>query len=303
MSDVAFSIITTAKNENDKEMIRDVFNNWQLTVELFEAEIGTEDNVEIIIADAGGNARFPEISNCELKIISPDRYEAIRSKLYQSGVIKFRGWDTPSMGRNIGFAEGRPKGEIIIFQDTDSMFSAGSENDRLHLRSMDRYDNYLGVMHRAFNTKNIVAASPSLRPFDSKEHFRRKSVRGENFTTWFSTKMHPIHFGKYYVAGPSVPGCSLAVRRSTIEQFVEDSGSYGPYNPKIAIAEDYWLSRRLGEYGRISYEKRACAFIRTATRVTKESLMLWRALFYAAKWAPFYFFPGRGEYTRHNLSI
>lgn len=303
MADTVFSIITTLKNERDSEMINRVAENWQLAIELFEEKYNLKNSTELIIADAGGNAALPILPNCECRIISPRQYESIRFGLYEKGLIKRREWNSPSIGRNIAFMEGRPRGRITIFQDGDSLFSTGTQYDRKFLTLRDHYENYFEVMHNAFTEKDIVAAAPSLRPHDSLNQGRRLGMKGQNFMTWVSTNMRPVEVLDYDVLGSSLPGPSCAVDTETVVRLVEDLDSYGPYDLENAIGEDYEFSRMIGKRGRTSYEKNACAFIRTKKRVEDEKFILTKSLLYAVAWIPYYFFPGRFKYRRHTMLI
>ena len=77
----------------------------------------------------------------------------------------------------------------------------------------------------------------------------------------------------------------------------------GPFNPELAIGEDYQFSRRLGSFGRVSYEKKAGVFVRTMNRVSS-GFDITKSLFYALKWAPHYLLPVRyGKYLKHKLSL
>ena len=305
MSETVFSIITTAKNE-DAGMIKKVFENWDLAVELFEMENGLNNSVEVIIADAGGNGRFPKLSNCRQKLITEKKYERVRRRLYNDGIIKQPDWDSQSIGRSIGFSKGRPKGKLIVFQDIDSMFSTGIEWDYNYVAPTDSYDNYFTVMCDAFASKPIMAAAPSMRAFDSDNRNRRLAAKWQNMCTWLSTKTPTVYSAGYYVLGPSLPGFSIVVRKETVAQLIKDlkdSGqAFGPYDPEVAIAEDYKFSRTIGKYGRASYEREAGVFTRTLNRVG-DSYVLLRAMAYLLLWIPHYVFPGHVKYKRHTLSI
>jgi len=58
----------------------------------------------------------------------------------------------------------------------------------------------------------------------------------------------------------------------------------------------------LGEYGRVSYEKRAGVFTRTVNRVGT-SFDLLRSILYAFMWIIPYSFPDAYKYRKHTFSI
>ena len=290
MSDPTFSVVSTAKNEKDKKFLDKTFENWEPTKQLFEEKLGKR--IEFIVVDAGGNAEFPKI---EGKIIDPEAYDEYRKALYKSKVIEYSWWDSPSIGRNLGFKHA--KGKIVVFQDIDSLFSTGTERDYRYVLKLDVYRNYFEVMYDAFKRKNIVGAAPSIRPMDSKSLGRRFGTMGLNYTVWLSTKLPTVKIKDMPIIGPSVAGCSFAVLRDVASDLWND----GLYDPRLAIAEDHKFSREVGRYGKISYEKRAGVFIRTS-RVSSRFDIL-KSLGYAFKWAPRYLFPDFWQYQKHDLSI
>ncbi len=295
MAAPAFSVITTAKNEKDKRLFEETFQNWETVKRLFEQKTGKK--VEFVIVDAGGNADFPELSDSSL--VSHEVYERYRYGLYVSGKIKFKSWDSPTVGRNLGFS--RAKGKILVFQDIDTRFSSGTELDFKHVNpNLDRYENYFEVMYKALTTKNIVGAAPSARASDAQSLFRRFGTMGENYTVWFSTRAPTIRIRGTPISGPSVPGFSIAVRRDAALRIVADQGYL--YDPELAIAEDLKFSRILGEYGRISYEKKAGVFTRTVNRVSPGFDLL-KSFLYAFMWIIPYSFPDAWKYRRHTFSI
>ena len=295
MAAPTFSVITTAKNEKDKRLFEETFQNWETVKRLFEEKTGKK--IEFVIVDAGGNADFPELSDSSL--VSYEVYERYRYGLFESGNIKFKSWDSPTVGRNLGFS--RAKGSILVFQDIDTRFSSGTELDFKHVNpSLDRYENYFEVMYRALTTRNIVGAAPSARASDVQSLFRRFGTMGENYTVWFSTRAPTIRIRGTPISGPSVPGFSIAVRRDAALRIVVDQGYL--YDPELAIAEDLKFSRILGEYGRISYEKKAGVFTRTVNRVSPGFDLL-KSFLYAFMWIIPYSFPDAWKYRRHTFSI
>ena len=295
MAALTFSVITTAKNEKDKRLFEETFQNWETVKRLFEEKTGKK--IEFVIVDAGGNADFPELSDSSL--VSYEVYERYRYGLFESGNIKFKSWDSPTVGRNLGFS--RAKGSILVFQDIDTRFSSGTELDFKHVNpNLDRYENYFEVMYRALTTKNIVGAAPSARASDAQSLFRRFGTMGENYTVWFSTRAPTIRIRDTPISGPSVPGFSIAVRRDAALRIVADQGCL--YDPELAIAEDLKFSRILGEYGRISYEKKAGVFTRTVNRVSPGFDLL-KSFLYAFMWIIPYSFPDAWKYRKHTFSI
>ncbi len=222
-----------------------------------------------------------------------------KKELYHSKIIKHEMWDSPSIGRNLGFQHA--KGWIIVFQDIDSLFSTGTDLDYEYVTELDKYENWFKVMYQAFKRKHIVAATSSLRPRDSKKVSRRFAAMGLNTLTRISLKLPPIGVQDTIVVGASVPGCSIALLHEIAVKLASDGT--GPYDPELAIGEDYKLSRRLGMYGKVSYEKRTGIFVRTLSRVSI-GFDITKSIFYALKWAPHYLFPGRYcKYQKHTLSM
>jgi hypothetical protein len=295
MAAPTFSVITTAKNEKDRKLLEETFQNWETVKRLFEKKTGKK--VEFVIVDAGGNAEFPELSDSTL--IGYEFYEKYRSGLYESGKVKFKTWDSPTIGRNLGFS--RARGNILVFQDIDTRFSTGTELDFKHVNpELDEYGNYFEVMYRAFRTKNIVGAAPSARASDTQSLFRRFATMGENYTVWFSARVPTIRIRGTPISGPSVPGFNIAVRRDVALRILADQGCL--YDPELAVAEDHKFSRILGEYGRVSYEKRAGVFTRTVNRVSPGFDLL-KSFLYAFMWIIPYSFPDAWKYRRHTFSI
>jgi len=290
MAEPIFSVITTAKNEKNKKTLDETLNNWETTRDLFGK------NVEFIVADGGGNAEFSPIDS--MKIVSPEEYERERKKLYESGVVKCKDWDTPSIGRNIGFKYAR--GRIVVFHDTDSLFSTGTEMDFKYVNELDEYDNWFTVIYNAFRRKRIIATASSLRPRDSKKISRRFAAVGLNTLTWLSLKFPTVKGMDPPIIGASIPGCSIAVLRDVALRICYDG--FGPYDPELAVGEDYKLSRLVGMYGEISYEKRAGIFVRTLNRISS-GFDLTKCIFYGIKLAPHFFFPGFSKYQRHESFI
>ncbi len=289
-----FSVVTTAKNEKDKELIEEVFQNWEITKEIFEKG---KNKVEFIIVDAGGNCEFPSLKNSY--IVDQKTYENYRKSLYLSGKIKYKNWDCPSIGRNLALKY--CKGSIIVFQDIDTLFSTGTDLDFKYINSkLDRYENYFEVMHKVFKEKKIVGASPSARACDSKKITRRIAIMGENFTVWFSTKIPSYKIKNTFITGPSIPAFSLAVLKDIALKIYQKEGVL--FDPELAIAEDHKFSRVLGKYGKISYEKKAGVFTRTSKRVS-EGFDLLKSLLYATKWILPYFYPDAFKYRKHDFSV
>ncbi len=289
-----FSVVTTAKKEESK-VVEETFQNWELAKEVFEKKSGKK--VEFIIVDAGNNPRFPKLKDSFL--INQKIYEDYRKLLYSLGQIKYKSWDCPSIGRNLGFKY--CKGSIVIFQDIDTLFSTGTEADFNYINpNLDVYKNYFEVMYKAFKSKKIVGASPSARACDSKKITRRIAIMGENYTVWLSTKIPTLKINKIFVGGPSIPGFSVAVLKEVSSKIYQKNGFL--FDPELAIAEDHKFSRTLGEYGKVSYEKEAGVFTRTTKRVAPRFDLL-RSLLYAAKWAIPYFYPDFFKYRKHVLSV
>ena len=291
MSKPVFTIVTTAKNEKNKEILEETFENWEHATRSFGK------GVEFIVVDAGGNTELPSIDST--RTVPSEEYMRYKEELYRSKVIKHEWWDSPSIGRNLGLQYA--KGWIVVFQDTDTLFSTGTDLDREYVTELDTYENWFKVMYQAFKRKNIVAATPSLRPRDSRKISRRFAAMGLNTMTRISLKLPPISVQDTIMVGASVPGCSIALLREVAVKLTSDGS--GPYNPELAIGEDYELSRRLGMCGKVSYEKKAGIFVRTLSRVSG-GLDITKSLFYALKWAPHYLFPGRYcKYQKHTLSM
>ena len=161
MQSPIFSVITTGKGEKDRKALEEAFGNWEIAKRVFEGESGKSKAIEFIVVDAGENAEFPEIEDSTT--ISPKEYDEYRRGLWNSGIIKYSWWDSPAIGRNLGFKHA--KGRIIVFHDIDSLFSTGTEIDDAYLFSeLDEYDNYFKMMYYAFRRKDVVATVPSLRP-------------------------------------------------------------------------------------------------------------------------------------------
>jgi len=290
MSKPIFTVVTTAKNEKNRDILRETFENWEQATGSFGK------GVEFVVVDAGGNTELPSIDST--MIVSSEEYTRYKDGLYSSRIIKHESWDSPSIGRNLGFQYA--KGWIVVFQDIDTLFSTGTDLDHEYLTELDLYENWFKVMYLAFKRKNIVAATPSLRPRDSRKISRRFAAMGLNTMTRISLKLPPIGFQDTVMVGASVPGCSIALLHEAAVKLTSDGN--GPYDPELAIGEDYKLSRRLGMYGKVSYEKKAGIFVRTLSRVSG-GFDITKSLFYALKWAPHYLFPGRYcKYQKHTLS-
>jgi hypothetical protein len=291
----AFSVVTTAKNEKDKGLFEETFENWETVKQLFEKKTGKK--IEFVIVDAGENAGFPELSDSHL--IDCETYEKYRRGLYESGKIKHKTWDSPTIGRNLGFSIAR--GSVVVFQDIDTRFSSGTELDLKYIDSkLDKYENYFEVMYKALRSKSIVGAAPSARASDNRKVSRRFGTMGENYTVWFSTKIPTMRIRGTPISGPSVPGFSIAVVREVALRISADEGYL--YDPELAVAEDHKFSRILGEYGRVSYEKRAGVFTRTTNRVSPGFDLL-KSFLYAFMWIIPYSFPDAWKYRRHTFSI
>jgi hypothetical protein len=292
-----FSVITTGKAEKDRKPLEETFNNWEIAKKVFEEKSGKSKAVEFIIVDAGENAEFPEIVNST--IVSPKEYCEYRRELWNFGIIKYSWWDSPSIGRNLGFK--RAKGRIIVFQDIDSLFSTGTEIDNVYLFSeLDKYDNYFKVIHCAFKGKDIVASVPSLRPRDRLNLGRRSGTMGLNFVTRLSLRLPTIRIRGIPVVGASVPGCSIALSYDVACKMSKNGN--GPYDPELGVAEDHKISRLTATFGRISYEKKAGVFTRTQNRVS-DGFDIAKSLGYAFKGSTYYIFPDLFKYHRHSLTI
>lgn len=298
MQNPVFSVITTGKGEKDTKTLKETFDNWEITKQIFEDKIRKNDAIEFVVVDAGENAQLPEMENST--VINSEEYEKSKRELFECGVIKYSWWDTPSIGRNLGFRHS--KGRLIVFHDLDSLFSTGSEMDyRYILSELDEYDNYFTVMYQAFKRKRIVAAAPSLRPRDYLKAGRRFGMMGLNLMTRFSLKMPTIRISKIPVVGPSVPGPSITLLSDVASQMASLNKT-GPCDPELGMAEDHKLSRLLGMYGRLSYEKKAGVFTRTNSRVSGGFDII-KSLGYAFKGLPYFALPGIYKYQKHTLSI
>jgi hypothetical protein len=297
MSKPVFSVITTGRREKDAAALEETFNNWEAAKKVFEGKTGKSGTIEFIVVDAGENAEFPKISDST--VISPEAYEKYRKDLWKSGVIKYQGWDTPAIGRNLGFRHA--KGKIIVFHDIDSLFSTGTQMDDRYLFSdLDKYENYFEVMYYAFKRKDIVATVPSLRPRDSHTIGRRFGIMGANLVTRFSLKFPTIEILGIPVIGASVPGCSMPLLHDVACR-ISRNGS-GPYDPELGVSEDHKISRLISKFGRISYERCAGVFTRTQNRVS-EGFDIAKSLGYAIKGSTYYLFPGLFKYRKHSLTI
>ncbi len=297
MRQPVFSVITTGKGERNREALKETFNNWEVAKQLFEEKIGQSQTVEFVVVDAGENVELPDLKDST--VISPEEYEDYKKGLWDSGLIKYSWWDTPSIGRNLGFRQAR--GRIVVFHDIDSLFSTGTGIDDAYLFSkLDNYDNYFEVMFRAFGEKDVVAAVPSLRPRDSVALGRRFGIMGLNFVTHLSLMFPTIRIRSIPVVGASVPGCSLALLYDVASNMCENGT--GPYDPELGVAEDQKISRLTAMLGRISYEKRAGVFTRTENRVSN-GFDLVKSLGYAAKGATYFMLPGYFKYRKHVLAI
>jgi len=292
-----FSVIATGRGEKDTRALKETFNNWEIAKKVFEEKTGKSNAIEFLVADAGENAEFPKI--CDSKIISPKEYEDYRRELWKSGIIKYQWWDTPAIGRNLGFKHA--KGKIIVFHDIDSLFSTGTEMDNNYIFSeLDKYDNYFEVMYSAFKRKEIVATVPSLRPRDSLKLGRRFGIMGANFLTWFSLKLPTVTLLGIPIMGASVPGCSITLLHDVAAKM--SNGGYGPYDSELGVAEDQKISRLLSRFGKISYEPYAGVFTRTMSRVS-DGYDIAKSLAYAIKGSTYYIFPGLFKYRKHSLTI
>jgi len=297
MSKPIFSVITTGRGESDTKALQETFNNWEIAKKVFEEKTGKSHAVEFLVADAGENAEFPKIK--DLRVISPAKYDNYRVSLWKEGIIKYPNWDTPAIGRNLGFKHSR--GQMLVFNDIDSLVSTGTEIDDEYVFSdLDKYENYFEVMYQAFKRKDIIASAPSLRPRDSRKLGRRFGIMGANFVTQFSLLLPTIKIFGIPVMGPTVPGPSMTVRRDVAEKM--SNGKSGPYDPELGISEDQKISRLMTKFGRISYEKCAGVFTRTHSRVS-EGFDIAKSLGYAIKGSTYYIFPGLFKYRRHALTI
>jgi hypothetical protein len=292
-----FSVITTGRGEKDTGALEETFNNWEIAKKVFEEKTGKSNAIEFLVADAGENAEFPKI--CDCTVISPKVYQNYLKEIWNAGIIKYQGWDTPAIGRNLGFRHA--KGKIIVFQDIDTLFSTGTEMDNEYVFSeLDTYQNYFETMYYAFKHKEVVATVPSLRPRDSLRLGRRFGIMGANFLTWFSLKLPTIEILGIPIMGASVPGCSMTMLYDVASQMSQDG--YGPYDSELGVSEDQKISRLLRRFGRISYEKYAGVFTRTMSRVS-DGYDIAKSLGYAIKGSTYYIFPGLFKYRKHSLTI
>jgi hypothetical protein len=297
MSTPLFSVITTGRCEKDTTALEETFNNWEVAKKVFEEKSGKSNAIEFIVVDAGENAEFPKIRDST--VISPEEYKKYRRELWKSGIIKYQGWDTPAIGRNLGFKHA--KGKIIVFHDIDSLFSTGTQMDDAYLLSeLDKYENYFEVMYYAFKRKDIVATVPSLRPRDSLTLGRRFGIMGANFVTQFSLLFPTIEILGIPVIGASVPGCSMTLLYDVAGRISRNG--CGPYDPELGVAEDQKISRLISRFGRISYERGAGVFTRTRNRVS-DGFDIAKSLGYAIKGSTYFLFPGLFKYRRHSLTI
>ena len=297
MPNPVFSVITTGRHENDRHVLKETFNNWEVAKKVFEDKTGKSGAIEFLVADAGENAEFPQIRDC--KVISPKDYDVYRKELLKKGIIKYRGWDTPAIGRNLGFKHA--KGKILVFHDIDSLFSTGTEMDNAYLfEELDSYENYFEVMYQAFRRKDVVATVPSLRPRDSLKLGRRFGIMGANFLTRFSLKVPTVEILGIPVIGASVPGCSMSLLYDVAAKM--STNGYGPYDPELGVSEDQKISRLMSKLGRISYEREAGVFTRTISRVS-DGYDIAKSLGYAIKGSTYFMFPGLFKYRRHSLTI
>jgi len=292
-----FSVITTGKGERERKTLKETFHNWEVAKRVFEEKRRIKKAIEFVIVDAGENVEFPEIEDSIL--ISPEEYDKHRKELWRHGVIKYSWWDSPAIGRNLGFRHA--KGRIVVFQDIDSLFSIGTEFDDAYIFSdLDKYDNYFEVMYYAFEGKDVVAAVPSLRPRDYINLGRRFGTMGLNLVTRLSLKFPTIKIGSIPVVGASVPGCSMAMLYDVALKMC--SNDIGPYDPELGVAEDHKISRLAAIHGKISYEKKAGVFTRTGNRVSN-GFDIVKSLGYAVKGATYYLFPDLFKYQKHVLTI
>jgi len=297
MSNPLFSVITTGRREKDTRALEETFNNWEVAKKVFEEKTGKSKSIEFLIADAGENAEFPKI--CDSTVITPEEYEEYRRELWKAGIIKYSGWDTPAIGRNLGFKHA--KGRIAVFHDLDTLFSTGTQMDDAYLFSeLDKYENYFEVMYSAFKRKDIVATVPSLRPRDSRKLGRRFGIMGANFLTRLSLKFPTVEILGIPVLGASVPGCSMALLSDVADSMSKNG--YGPYDAELGVSEDQKISRLMSRFGRICYERQAGVFTRTRNRVS-EGYDIAKSLGYAIKGSTYYIFPGLFKYRRHSLTI
>ena len=73
MHEPIFSVITTGRGEKDEKALEETFNNWEIAKKVFEEKTGKNHSIEFLVADAGENADFPKI--CDCNVISPKEYK------------------------------------------------------------------------------------------------------------------------------------------------------------------------------------------------------------------------------------
>ena len=292
-----FSVITTGRGEKDVKAIEETFTNWEITKKVFESKTGKKNSIEFIVVDAGENADLPKIENS--RIISPKECNIYRKQLWKKGLIKYPWWDTPAIGRNLGFKYAN--GKLIIFHDIDSLFSTGTQIDEKYIFSdLDKYENYFEVMYNAFKQKDIVASAPSLRPRDSLKIGRRFGIMGANLLTRVSLNFPTVKILGIPIIGASIPGCSITISHEIVSKMCKNGN--GPYDPELGVAEDQKISRLMSRFGRISYEETAGVFTRTISRVS-DGYDIPKSLGYAIKGSTYYIFPGLFKYQKHSLTI
>ena len=297
MTKPIFSVITTGRGEKDTKALEETFNNWEITKKVFESKKGRNKAIEFIVVDAGENAELPKIGDWRRS--APKECDEYRKELWKNGLIKYPWWDTPAIGRKLGFKYA--KGRLIVFPDIDSLFSTGTRSDNQYIFSdLDKYENYFEVMYNAFKRKEIIASAPSLRPRDSLKLGRRFGIMGANLLTRVSLNFPTIKLLGIPIIGASIPGCSITLLREVANK-MSRNGS-GPYDPELGVAEDQKVSRLMSKFGRISYEETAGVFTRTITRVS-DGYDIPKSLGYAIKGSTYYIFPGLFKYQKHSLTI
>lgn len=292
-----FSVVTTGKDERNKRALKETFSNWKVAKQVFEEKNRVSHAIEFIVVDAGNNVKFPEMKDSI--VIHPQEYGEYRKKLLDTSVIKYSWWDTPAIGRDLGFKYAR--GRIVVFHDIDSLFSTGTRMDDDYMFSeLDDYDNYFEVVYNAFRKKDIIGVVPSLRPRDCITLGRRFGIMGLNFVTRLSLMFPTIKIGSIPMIGASVPGCSLALSYFGAREICENG--VGPYDPELGVSEDQKISRLIAMLGRIAYEKKAGVFTRTENRVSN-GYDIMKSLGYALKGATYFMLPGFFKYRKHTLTI
>ncbi|MFQ6086259.1 MAG: glycosyltransferase family A protein [Candidatus Bathyarchaeia archaeon] len=300
-----FSVVTTAKGETDEDMIRETFESWSIARESFERRIGRRNLVEFIMVDAGGNVDLSGlVEDHDIRNVSFREYSEYKDGLYSCGEILRRRWDSQSIGLNLGLR--RARGELVVFQDIDTLMSTGTDfDDKYVVPELDGYDNYLEAMYKEFRARPIVLGAPSLRARYSRSRVRRLGMRGMNFMTWLSTRLPSFTlFGIPFSL--RTPGPSITCRRDFAQRVAYYHGNRtieGPYHPELAMGQDYLFSGSIGMYGKASYVSRAGAFTRTTKRVGGGRFGVLRFLYFGLKWSPHYIFPGVWRYKRYDLSI